>query len=108
MIYNTHYYTNHTNALTSLSTLSTLTTLTTLITLTNYTSDATLITLNILTKSTTLLKFLVVHHIYNNLIFFQAEDGIRDCLLSRGLGDVYKRQKESWSTNVGVGSAKLR
>ncbi len=23
---------------------------------------------------------------------FQAEDGIRDCLLSRGLGDVYKRQ----------------
>jgi len=22
--------------------------------------------------------------------FFQAEDGIRDCLLSRGLGDVYK------------------
>ena len=26
--------------------------------------------------------------------FFQAEDGIRDCLLSRGLGDVYKRQKE--------------
>ncbi len=24
--------------------------------------------------------------------FFQAEDGIRDCLLSRGLGDVYKRQ----------------
>ena len=26
--------------------------------------------------------------------FFQAEDGIRDCLLSRGLGDVYKRQLE--------------
>ena len=25
-------------------------------------------------------------------LFFQAEDGIRDCLLSRGLGDVYKRQ----------------
>ena len=24
--------------------------------------------------------------------FFQAEDGIRYCLLSRGLGDVYKRQ----------------
>ena len=23
---------------------------------------------------------------------FQAEDGIRDCLLYRGLGDVYKRQ----------------
>ena len=26
------------------------------------------------------------------IFFFQAEDGIRDCLLSRGLGDVYKRQ----------------
>ena len=24
---------------------------------------------------------------------FQAEDGIRDALLSRGLGDVYKRQR---------------
>ncbi len=32
-----------------------------------------------------LLLFIVV-------FFFQAEDGIRDCLLSRGLGDVYKRQ----------------
>ena len=28
----------------------------------------------------------------NLYFFFQAEDGIRDCLLSRGLGDVYKRQ----------------
>ena len=28
------------------------------------------------------------------IFFFQAEDGIRDCLLSRGLGDVYKRQVE--------------
>ena len=27
--------------------------------------------------------------------FFQAEDGIRDCLLSRGLGDVYKRQAQA-------------
>ena len=26
------------------------------------------------------------------LSFFQAEDGIRDFCLSRGLGDVYKRQ----------------
>ena len=25
-------------------------------------------------------------------IFFQAEDGIRDLVRSRGLGDVYKRQ----------------
>ena len=27
-------------------------------------------------------------------IFFQAEDGIRDFCLSRGLGDVYKRQTQ--------------
>ena len=27
-----------------------------------------------------------------SLIFFQAEDGIRDLVRSRGLGDVYKRQ----------------
>ena len=27
-----------------------------------------------------------------NLFFFQAEDGIRDLVRSRGLGDVYKRQ----------------
>ena len=25
--------------------------------------------------------------------FFQAEDGIRDLVRSRGLGDVYKRQR---------------
>ena len=27
--------------------------------------------------------------------FFQAEDGIRDLVRSRGLGDVYKRQVET-------------
>ena len=30
------------------------------------------------------------------LFFFQAEDGIRDLVRSRGLGDVYKRQSENW------------
>ena len=29
------------------------------------------------------------------IIFFQAEDGIRDLVRSRGLGDVYKRQVSS-------------
>ena len=29
-----------------------------------------------------------------NAINAMIEDGIRDCLLSRGLGDVYKRQKQ--------------
>ena len=28
------------------------------------------------------------------LFFFQAEDGIRDLVRSRGLGDVYKRQED--------------
>ena len=29
---------------------------------------------------------------FSTLFFFQAEDGIRDLVRSRGLGDVYKRQ----------------
>ena len=31
--------------------------------------------------------------------FFQAEDGIRDLVRSRGLGDVYKRQR-GWHRGV--------
>ena len=30
---------------------------------------------------------------YVCFVFFQAEDGIRDLVRSRGLGDVYKRQE---------------
>ena len=30
----------------------------------------------------------------SDFFFFQAEDGIRDLVRSRGLGDVYKRQRE--------------
>ena len=30
-----------------------------------------------------------------SVFFFQAEDGIRDLVRSRGLGDVYKRQDRS-------------
>ena len=30
--------------------------------------------------------------VYGRSFFFQAEDGIRDLVRSRGLGDVYKRQ----------------
>ena len=33
------------------------------------------------------------------IFFFQAEDGIRDLVRSRGLGDVYKRQQYSWVNN---------
>ena len=31
-------------------------------------------------------------HCSREVFFFQAEDGIRDLVRSRGLGDVYKRQ----------------
>ena len=31
------------------------------------------------------------------MFFFQAEDGIRDLVRSRGLGDVYKRQARGWT-----------
>ena len=33
-----------------------------------------------------------MHHLFCGYLFFQAEDGIRDLVRSRGLGDVYKRQ----------------
>ena len=33
-----------------------------------------------------------VHFLFFIIFFFQAEDGIRDLVRSRGLGDVYKRQ----------------
>ena len=33
------------------------------------------------------------YNYYMFLFFFQAEDGIRDLVRSRGLGDVYKRQE---------------
>ena len=40
---------------------------------------------------------------------FQAEDGIRDLVRSRGLGDVYKRQaqegpEQPWSEELGGGT----
>ena len=36
------------------------------------------------------------------MFFFQAEDGIRDLVRSRGLGDVYKRQASGFAIgNVG-------
>ena len=35
---------------------------------------------------------IAVHYVVLVFFFFQAEDGIRDLVRSRGLGDVYKRQ----------------
>ena len=42
-----------------------------------------------------LLSMTLVCHVVV-FFFFQAEDGIRDLVRSRGLGDVYKRQTEKF------------
>ena len=39
------------------------------------------------------------------VFFFQAEDGIRDLVRSRGLGDVYKRQGRGGAAGPLVGGA---
>ena len=36
------------------------------------------------------------------MFFFQAEDGIRDLVRSRGLGDVYKRQQQFRAQDIGA------
>jgi len=41
-----------------------------------------------------------------SIFFFQAEDGIRDLVRSRGLGDVYKRQFFKDNTRMIFGDAK--
>ena len=38
-----------------------------------------------------------------SFVFFQAEDGIRDLVRSRGLGDVYKRQVQDTLAHGGDG-----
>ena len=46
-----------------------------------------------------------------NVFFFRAEDGIRDLVQSRGLGDVYKRQRVGrclhYRHHRGIGVARL-
>ena len=44
--------------------------------------------------------------ILDGLFFFQAEDGIRDLVRSRGLGDVYKRQVKVNDIVVEIETAK--
>ena len=39
-----------------------------------------------------LCLFVTLRDVVYIFFFFQAEDGIRDLVRSRGLGDVYKRQ----------------
>ena len=38
------------------------------------------------------VAFIFISFLFSLVFFFQAEDGIRDLVRSRGLGDVYKRQ----------------
>ena len=42
------------------------------------------------------------------VFFFQAEDGIRDLVRSRGLGDVYKRQVTDMLSGNAFGAAGCR
>ena len=42
------------------------------------------------------MLLLDMHIICVIIFFFQAEDGIRDLVRSRGLGDVYKRQNKDY------------
>ena len=39
--------------------------------------------------------------VLTHTFFFQAEDGIRDLVRSRGLGDVYKRQQLESALQIG-------
>ena len=41
-------------------------------------------------------------------VFFQAEDGIRDLVRSRGLGDVYKRQDQGYRKGFDKGAEDSR
>ena len=49
------------------------------------------------------LLFVVVSLYLCFFFFFQAEDGIRDLVRSRGLGDVYKRQTLDYNSIFVVG-----
>ena len=40
-------------------------------------------------------------------VFFQAEDGIRDLVRSRGLGDVYKRQSIEGETGFAAAESRV-
>ena len=45
---------------------------------------------------------------YCVVFFFQAEDGIRDLVRSRGLGDVYKRQPRTVNPFLKRKSSRMR
>ena len=44
--------------------------------------------------------YMYLHLCHCGFFFFQAEDGIRDLVRSRGLGDVYKRQQLGVSDGI--------
>ena len=56
------------------------------------------------------MMYVVYYNTYVSLpraVFFQAEDGIRDLVRSRGLGDVYKRQEIDKARAVVAGATTL-
>ena len=52
--------------------------------------------------------FITVITVPISVFFFQAEDGIRDLVRSRGLGDVYKRQADTLLVPVIPAALSLR
>ena len=53
-------------------------------------------------NSVILVLFFFCVFFFSSFFFFQAEDGIRDLVRSRGLGDVYKRQDVYCSYSEGI------
>ena len=54
------------------------------------------------------ILFRVILFFFFILVFFQAEDGIRDLVRSRGLGDVYKRQIPRFTLLTSHATPRLR
>ena len=52
--------------------------------------------------------YIAVVVVLSGFFFFQAEDGIRDLVRSRGLGDVYKRQQYCYAICLGRGALAIR
>ena len=55
---------------------------------------------NLILLNTVVLVCRTVSDHYCVFFFFQAEDGIRDLVRSRGLGDVYKRQSDKLDVDL--------
>ena len=72
-----------------------------------FADDATVHLLHCITVVFSYFFFFMFLFFFFMVFFFQAEDGIRDLVRSRGLGDVYKRQALCRVTKPGTGTANI-